>query len=459
MFQVYFVFFILIMCIPIGIFVLRIIDKNNEKFVKEEIALVPKSLETEREERAEKFREEIRIRMAEFKEEERKNRILEEEQLAKAKLLKKEIKEKKLVEKSAKEKLLKREIKEKEIAEKVAKEQLTKKDDNEKERIDEILKKSRVSLDHNNDLIDLAIFFSFVNTSATLKNHFITIKNIKDEDYKVKSKIDYKIVVFTSCFYAFFKIHGLSGCDFNTNGLSKQSTRLYFKLGEMSYNSQNTRDILEIYNESGTPELSDYFKDSDLLLHSILYYRMCIIFSEIFKDNVNINSVIWDNSVENVRTIYKKLDEVVENLFNDSRIRNMLGYNPSLNDIRTYSGYTGTCIPLCSFIYKIKINPTKEINYLTLEELRSVMDGFDDSYFEDRDWFIIYITETSEILKNLIITKKRKCLKVVASKIKQDQIFPLLSQAIELLDSIIHLHSDNEYIFVGREGKDSFQKI
>ena len=89
MFQVYFVFFLLIVTFPIGIFILRIIDKKNAKIFEEEKTIKKKCLQTEREERAEKFKEEVRIRMAELKEEEIQNKLLEEELAAKAKVIKK----------------------------------------------------------------------------------------------------------------------------------------------------------------------------------------------------------------------------------------------------------------------------------------------------------------------------------------------------------------------------------
>ena len=56
-------------------------------------------------------------------------------------------------------------------------------------------------------------------------------------------------------------------------------------------------------------------------------------------------------------------------------------------------------------------------------------------------------------LKKSHYDRENHRLKFIASKTKQDHIVPLSSQAIELLDSIINLYSDNEYIFVGREGK------
>lgn len=373
MFQVYFSIFILIACIPIGIFILRIIDKNNAKAVKEKMGITPKSLQTEREERAEKFKEEVRIRMVELKEEERQNSLRD---------LKKENKHKDLVEEETKGKqLIKKEIK----VEKLVKKEIKNKEKIGKERIDRILKESIVSLDHNSHIIDLAILFSIVNISATLRNHFLTTKNIKDDDYEMKMKTDYRIVVFTSCFYALSHLGGLNGCNFSENGLSKKSTRLYFMLGDMSYNSLHTRPILEIYEGYIEPELSDYFQDNDLLLHSILYYRMCIIFSEIFEYKVNLSSPIWNNSIENIEIMSNKLDEVVETLFNDSYIRNMLSSDASLDRIRKYAGFTGTCISFTSFIYKIKRKPTKESDHLTFEELSSVMDGFDSRYLEYKD--------------------------------------------------------------------------
>lgn len=56
-------------------------------------------------------------------------------------------------------------------------------------------------------------------------------------------------------------------------------------------------------------------------------------------------------------------------------------------------------------------------------------------------------------LKKSHYDRENHCLKFIASKTKQDHIVPLSSQAIELLDSIINLYPENEYIFVGREGK------
>lgn len=56
-------------------------------------------------------------------------------------------------------------------------------------------------------------------------------------------------------------------------------------------------------------------------------------------------------------------------------------------------------------------------------------------------------------LKKFHYDRESRCLKFIASKTKQDHIVPLSSQAIELLDSIINLYPENEYIFVGREGK------
>lgn len=56
-------------------------------------------------------------------------------------------------------------------------------------------------------------------------------------------------------------------------------------------------------------------------------------------------------------------------------------------------------------------------------------------------------------LKKSHYDREKHCLKFIASKTKQDHIVPLSSQAIELLDSIINLYPENEYIFVGREGK------
>lgn len=106
MFQVYFVFFLLIVTFPIGIFILRIIDKKNAKILEEEKTIKKKCLQTEREERAEKFKEEVRIRMAELKEEERQNKLLEEELAAKAKVIKKETKGKQV----ATTKVVKKEI-------------------------------------------------------------------------------------------------------------------------------------------------------------------------------------------------------------------------------------------------------------------------------------------------------------------------------------------------------------
>lgn len=106
MFQVYFIFFLLIVCIPIGMFIITIIDKKNAKIFEEEKAIKQKCLETEREERAEKFKEEVRIRMAELKEEERQNKLLEEELVAKAKVIKKETKGKQV----ATTKVVKKEI-------------------------------------------------------------------------------------------------------------------------------------------------------------------------------------------------------------------------------------------------------------------------------------------------------------------------------------------------------------
>lgn len=377
MFQVYFIFFLLIVCIPIGMFIITIIDKKNAKIFEEEKTIKKKCLQTEREERAEKFKEEVRIRMAELKEEEIQNKLLEEELAAKAKVIKKETKGKQV----ATTKVIKKEIK----VEKLVKKEIKNKEKIGKERIDRILKESIVSLDHNSHIIDLAILFSIVNISATLRNHFLMTKNIKDDDYEMKMKTDYRIVVFTSCFYALSHLGGLNGCNFSENGLSKKSTRLYFMLGDMSYNSLHTRPILEIYEGYIEPELSDYFQDNDLLLHSILYYRMCIIFSEIFEYKVNLSSPIWNNSIENIEIMSNKLDEVVETLFNDSYIRNMLSSDASLDRIRKYAGFTGTCISFTSFIYKIKRKPTKESDHLTFEELSSVMDGFDSRYLEYKD--------------------------------------------------------------------------
>lgn len=56
-------------------------------------------------------------------------------------------------------------------------------------------------------------------------------------------------------------------------------------------------------------------------------------------------------------------------------------------------------------------------------------------------------------LKKSNYYKEERCLKFIASKTKQEHIVPLSHQAIQLLDSIIEVYPDNEYIFVGREGK------
>lgn len=48
---------------------------------------------------------------------------------------------------------------------------------------------------------------------------------------------------------------------------------------------------------------------------------------------------------------------------------------------------------------------------------------------------------------------EERCLKFTASKTKQQHIVPLSTQAVELIESIINLSPNSEYIFVGRDGK------
>jgi integrase len=56
-------------------------------------------------------------------------------------------------------------------------------------------------------------------------------------------------------------------------------------------------------------------------------------------------------------------------------------------------------------------------------------------------------------LKKEYYYKDERCLKFVSSKTKQEHIVPLSTQAIELLESIIHLYPESEYFFIGRDGK------
>ena len=56
-------------------------------------------------------------------------------------------------------------------------------------------------------------------------------------------------------------------------------------------------------------------------------------------------------------------------------------------------------------------------------------------------------------LKKSHYEREKRYLMFIASKTKQEHIVPLSTQAIKLLDSIINLYPDSEYIFVGRDGK------
>lgn len=56
-------------------------------------------------------------------------------------------------------------------------------------------------------------------------------------------------------------------------------------------------------------------------------------------------------------------------------------------------------------------------------------------------------------LKRSNYERENRYLKFIASKTRQEHIVPLSRQAIELLESIMGIYPDNEYIFVGREGK------
>ena len=69
MFQVYFVFFLLIVSIPIGIFIIRIIDKNNVKEVLN-ARREQTQLENERSEQMERYIQDARRRLNEIREEE-----------------------------------------------------------------------------------------------------------------------------------------------------------------------------------------------------------------------------------------------------------------------------------------------------------------------------------------------------------------------------------------------------
>lgn len=56
-------------------------------------------------------------------------------------------------------------------------------------------------------------------------------------------------------------------------------------------------------------------------------------------------------------------------------------------------------------------------------------------------------------LKKVHYYQKEHCLKFISSKTKQEHIVPLSRQAMELIDSIINLYPESEYIFIGRDGK------
>ena len=68
MFQVYFIFFLLIVSIPIGIFILRIIDKNNTK-LRDADRRQQIQLENERSEQMERYRRDAQRRLDEIREE------------------------------------------------------------------------------------------------------------------------------------------------------------------------------------------------------------------------------------------------------------------------------------------------------------------------------------------------------------------------------------------------------
>lgn len=258
----------------------------------------------------------------------------------------------------------------------------------ERERARRILEGSPIYITHNKSLIDLAVFFSLVRINATLNNHFSSERNTRSDSYEVRMRTTYLIVIFVSCLHTLSSFQDLIRIESLKDGLSIKSKNLYRSISSyMPYESTSTKELLEILNSSSTPELSDYFKDDDLLLHSILYYRVCGIFSEILGSKASLSSTIWDKSIKDIEYICKKLNDVIISLFEDSHIKDLLKKidfdRKTISEIIEYfSGYTGTCIELTSFIHRIEIKETNEIDDLNFKDLKNLMDGFDDGYFD-----------------------------------------------------------------------------